>query len=88
MNRSLVINEQGEAEYTPRNEKSQYKETLTFHERTGASIMAADRGKKGHDVAKTYAIMGDMCKVLPKVFAGMAGIDGKVCEAIFLLLMD
>lgn len=87
-NGSLVISEAGEAVYTPRNKSTKRQEPITFHERTGASLMAMDGKKKNSDVAKTYAIMGDMCKVHPSVFAGMAGTDIKVCEALFALLMD
>ncbi len=85
---SLVINEEGEAVYTPSNKKSAHTDAITFHERTGASLMAMDGKKKGHDVAKTYAMMGDMCKLPPKVFAGLVGTDVKTCEAIFAVLMD
>lgn len=85
---ALVINDNGEAVYTPRNVKSKYKESLTFHERTGASLMAMDGTKKNHDVTKTYKVLGDMCKVHPNIFAGLVGIDVKVCEALFALLMD
>lgn len=85
---SLVINENGEAEFTPQNENTRNKDTLTFHERTGASLMAMDGKKKGHDAAKTYAIMADICKTHPSTFAGMVGEDVKVCEALFAFLMD
>jgi hypothetical protein len=85
---ALVITTDGLAEYTPQNEKSKNQDALIFHERSGASVMAMDRHKKDHDVAKSYAIMADMCRVPQKVFAGMVGIDCKVCEAIFALLMD
>jgi len=85
---SLVVNEHGEAVYTPRNERSKFKEALTFHERTGASLMAMDGKKKNHDVTKTYKVLGDMCKVHPNIFAGLVGIDVKICEALFALLMD
>lgn len=85
---ALVVNEEGEAVYTPQNRKSKHQEAITFHERTGASLMAMDGKKKNHDVTKTYAVMGDMCKVHPNVFAGLVGIDVKICEAIFALLMD
>lgn len=85
---SLVVNEAGEAVYTPSNKKSSHTDAITFHERTGASLMAMDGKKKGHDVAKTYAMMGDMCKLPPKTFAGLVGVDVKTCEAIFSLLMD
>lgn len=84
----LVFNEEGEAVYTPSHKNSKTSDALTFHERTGASLMASDGKKKGHDVAKTYAVLGNMCKVHPNVFAGLAGRDVKVCEALFALLMD
>lgn len=81
----LVINDDGEALYTPwRTSVGQ----LHFHERTGASIMAMDGKKKGHDVKKMYAVMGDLCKVETKLFAGLKGPDIKTCEALFALLMD
>jgi len=85
---SLVINENGEAVYTPRNPRSKHKEPITFHERTGASLMAMDGAKNNHAVAKTYRVLGDMCRVPAKTFAGLVGIDVKICEAIFALLMD
>lgn len=85
---NLTINADGEAVYTPTHARSGYKEPIVFRERTGASLMAMDRAKKGHDVARTYAVMGDMCGVHPSVFAGLAGSDVKTCEAIFALLMD
>jgi len=85
---SLVVNEKGEAVYTPENESSKHKDAITFHERTGASLMAMDGKKKGHDVSKTYAVMASMCKVPAATFANLAGKDIKVCEALFALLMD
>jgi len=88
MRGSLVINENGEAEFTPRNPESKYTETIVFHERTGASIMALDRYKKDQAAAKTYAMLGDICRVPPKTFSGLVGNDCKVCEALFALLMD
>jgi len=84
----LVFNEDGEAVYTPSHKKSKHTDPITFHERTGASLMAMDGKKKGHDVAKTYAILGNMCAVHPNVFAGLVGRDVKLCEALFALLMD
>ncbi len=87
-NGHLIINEKGEMVYTPSNPDSKHKDAITFHERTGASLMAMDGKKKNYDVAKTYAVMANMCHVHQSVFASMVGIDGKVCEAIFALLMD
>ena len=85
---ALIINENGEPVFTPQRPASGYKEAITFHERTGASIMAMDGKKKGHDAARMYAMMADMCKVAPGTFAKIVGEDIKVCEAIFTLLMD
>ena len=85
---SLIVNDNGEAEYTPQNGKSRRKDPLTFYERTGAALMAIDDKKRGHDVARMYAVMGNMCKVHPSVFAGLVGTDIKVCEALFAFLMD
>ena len=84
---ALIFNEKHEAVYTP-GPKSKQSDPITFHERTGASIMAMDGKKKGYDAAKMYAMMGEMCKVHPKVFAGLVGLDIKVCESLFQLLMD
>ena len=83
---SLVINDEGEAVYTPKN--SADGAPIHFRERTGASLMASDRHGKGKDVAKTYAIMADMTQETPKRFALLKGVDIKVCEAIYALLMD
>ena len=87
-NGSLTFNAEDEAVYTPSNKKSKQQDPITFYERTGASILAMDGKKKNQDIKKTFAIMGDMCKVPPAVFSSLVGIDGKVCEAIFTLLMD
>jgi hypothetical protein len=85
---TLVINEKGEAVYTPEKEGSGHKEPITFHERTGASVMAIDQYKKNQDIRKTYAIMGAMTELPSNVFSKLKGVDIKTCEAIFALLMD
>lgn len=87
-NGSLVFNDDHEAVFTPQHRNSKTKDPITFHERTGASLMAVDRKKKGHDVARMYAVLADMCNTAPQTFAGLAGEDVKVCEALFALLMD
>ena len=87
MHGHLIVNDDGEMVYTPHRKSSRSNDPLTFHERTGASLMAADGKNKG-DTARTYAVMGDMCKCHPNVFAGLAGADIKVCETIFALMMD
>lgn len=84
----LVVNDEGEFEYTPFNKLSKSTDTIIFHERSGTSLMAMDGKKKGAEVAKTYAVMANMCKVHQSIFAGLFGSDIKTCEAIFALLMD
>ena len=83
---ALVINENGEAVYTP--QRSDYTDPITFHERTGNSALAMDGKKKNEDARKTYAVMGDICKVHPGIFSKLRGTDIKICEGIFTLLMD
>jgi len=87
-NGSLVVNELGEVVFTPRHARSKYKEPLTFHEQSGASIMAIDSKSHKARVGAVHAILGDMCGVNANVFASLVGSDYKVCTAIFALLMD
>jgi len=86
-NGHLIFNDEGEPIYTPYRKASKSKEPITFHERTGADLMALDSGKKGQDVKKMMNMMASMCRTHPKTFAGLAGEDIKVCEALFTLLM-
>ena len=79
----LVVNENGEPVYTPNT--GDYREAITFYEPTGADKMAMDAKKKGHDMAKTYAMIAAQTKVHAKVFAGMPNRHLKVCEGISLL---
>ena len=83
---ALVINENGEAVYTP--QKDTNAKPITFHERTGASLMATNGVQKGHDATKMYRMLGDMCQEHPSRFSKLRGIDIKICEILFGLLMD
>jgi len=82
----LVVNDNGEAVYTPF--KSEDTGAITFHERTGASLMAADHAKRDQVAKKLYLVMGDLTKQPAKRFANMRGTDVKVCEALTVFLMD
>jgi hypothetical protein len=84
----LVINDDGEAVYTPWRPKSKYKEPITFHERDGSTLTAGDNKGKNALGRQTYAMMASMCRVDASVFAGkqLVGTDIKVCEALFALL--
>lgn len=88
MDGSLTIDEDGCPEYTPQHRDTRNTNPLKFRPRSGASLMASDAKKQSHQVAKSYAIMGDMTQQDPKRFANMAGRDIKICETIFGFLMD
>lgn len=81
---SLVVNENGECVYTPKKGKT---DPITFYEPTGASYMAMDSKKKGHDVSKTYATMADITHQDIIRFSKMANRDIKVCSAIVQLFL-
>lgn len=82
---AMVINEDGEPVFTP--QRSKDAQALTFHEPTGASLMAMDRKKKNEDVGKLYATMGDMTRTDAKTFANMRMADLKVCIAVASLFL-
>lgn len=84
---AVVINDTGEAVFTPER-SSGVDGSITFHEHTGASLMAVDGKKKNEDVRKTFAVMADMTKQHPSVFSKLRGSDTKVAMALFALLMD
>lgn len=85
----LTFNDEGEAVYTPWRKLSKHREPITFRERTGADLMAADgrNGKAKGLVHQTYAMMGSLCGVEASTFSRLSGSDIKNCEAIFSLLM-
>jgi hypothetical protein len=85
---ALTIDENGVASYTPTHPDSPYTDAITFKQRTGATLLAADSRKDGQDAAKTYSMMASMTGLPPKVFSGLIGKDIKVPEAIFILLMN
>ena len=85
MSGALIVNDNGEPVYTPARTKD--ADALTFHEPTGASLMAMDRKKKTEDVGKLYATMGDMTKTHANTFSKMKMPDLKVCMAITTLFL-
>ena len=62
--------------------------SLTFHEPTGESFLALDRGKKGQDMSKMFHMMSVLCGVDPSVFSKLAQRDLKVCQSIALIFLD
>jgi hypothetical protein len=87
-NGSLIFNDEDNAVYTPQHKKSKYIEPITFKEASGSTHYAMDSKKKNQDIAKTYAMMGDITGLPSKTFSKLVGLDIKICGAIFSLLMD
>lgn len=83
MNGSLAVDEQGRPVFTPKSGGS----PIVFNEPTGASLMASDAHKKNHDVAKMFAILGDITGRDKKVFARMPRRDLNVCQTIVTLFL-
>lgn len=80
----LTVDDKGQPVFTP-----QLGETgpITFYEPTGATFVAADGKKKGHDFEKMLAIMGNMTRTNPGVFSKLVGRDFKVCQALVQLFL-
>lgn len=79
---SLVVNERGEPVYRPT-----AGDAITFREPTGATLMAIDSVKKGHDVAKSFAVLAEMTRTPRDVFAKMVQRDLNVCQAVLILFL-
>lgn len=82
---SLVIDGDGIPIYTP--QRSDNTEPITFHEPTGASLMAMDRKKAGADVGKMFSIMADFTRTEQGRFAGLKTSDLNVCMAVATLYL-
>lgn len=85
MNGSLVVNDAGEPVFTPT--QGEPRNAITFHEPTGASLIATDVKKEGHNTAKTVAFLADITHVEAKTFAQMANRDFRVCTSISALFL-
>ena len=82
---SLVIAENGEPTYTPT--RTEGIDPITFHEPTGADLMAMDRVKDGHDVGKQNAILAAVTRTNAGLFAKLKSRDYKVCKAIITIFL-
>lgn len=85
MEGSLLINGDGEPEYTPKN--SPKVGNLTFREPNGADYMAMDRKKEGQNIAKMWTLAESVTKSAPGTIANLRNRDLKVVRAIMQLFM-
>ena len=82
---SVVINDNGELVFTP--QRSEGEDAITFHEATGATLMAMDKRKANEDMRKLFASMAETTHTHSSLFSKMKMSDLKVCMAAFTLLM-
>lgn len=82
---ALEIADNGEPTFTP--QRSKNTDPITFHEPTGAALMAMDRKKKTEDVGKLYAAMGEITGKPANTFSKMKMADLKICMAITTLFL-
>lgn len=85
MQGSLIVNDDGEPVYTPRN--SPKVGELTFREPNGADYMAMDRKKDGQNISKMWAMADAVTKSTPGAISNLRNRDLKVVQAIMQLFM-
>jgi len=83
MRGSLAIDDAGQPVYQP----LAGGDAITFYEPTGATFMAMDGKKKDHDFERTFSLLADMTRQLPKRFATMKQRDLKLCRTILGLFL-
>ena len=85
MRGALTFNDDGLPVYAP--QRSDIPNALTFHEQTGAHLMAMDRKKDGQNVAKLLSLMDAMTKSAPGTCSKLNAADLKTCMAIITLFL-
>jgi hypothetical protein len=85
MQGSIVVDEGGMPSFTP--QYSENRRAFEFKEPTGASFLEADKKKKDHDFAKTYAVIGEMTGTSVQIVAALVIRDLKILQAISNLFL-
>jgi hypothetical protein len=83
----LIINENGEPVFTPQLGDGDARSPITFHEPTGATVLAIDKAKKGQDAQKTFLMLADFTGQPVVRYAKMANRDFRVCQALMTLFL-
>jgi len=84
MDGRLVLDGECQFVYTP---VTGVREPLTFHEPTGASLMASDNVAAGKSVTKQFRALADITRSTVQRFATMKNRDLEVCNAIIALFL-
>jgi CHASE1-domain containing sensor protein len=82
---NLVVDDKGQPVYTPK--AGDNRNPITFHEPTGADLMAIDQAKKSEDMKRAFQLLGAVTGETPARFAKMLNRDIVVCQAIFALFL-
>jgi hypothetical protein len=85
---NLVIDADGQPVFTPMTISSAQFGEITFHEPTGADLMAMDGVKQNRDVERTNRLLAALTNQSPAIFAKMKNRDLKVCQAIVTLFLS
>ncbi len=80
---TLVVNERGEPVFNPESGGG----PVTFHEPTGAALMAMDAKREGAKVAKQMAVLAAVTGRNQELFSKMPNRDLRVCNAIINLFL-
>lgn len=86
MNKSLVVNDSGEPEFTQRRAPGETN-AIVFHEPTGATLQAMDTKKDGQQIGKTFAALAAMTGTTAATFSKMKNKDLQVCLTIFNIFL-
>jgi len=83
--KSLAVNESGELEFTP--VRSDNKAKITFHEPTGATLMATDGASKNESMKRMNKVLADVTQTNEKRFSLLKLSDYRVCLAVISLFL-
>ena len=82
---NATVDDNGILQFTP--SRSKVDDAIVFYEPTGATYQAIDGKKKGHDIKRQNAMLGDLTKQHPAVFAKLANSDFKFCQSVLALFL-
>lgn len=82
---AMVINDDGLPQYTP--QRSKDTTVITFHEPTGANLMAMDQAREGANMTKMNKVLGEITKTTPARMAGLKYYDYNVCSSVLSLFL-
>jgi len=84
----VQVKDTGEPVFHPQaGDDADDREPITFHEPTGATILALDSAKEGQSVHKAFAALAEFTRQPAARYSRMANRDFKVCQALMTLFL-